>query len=312
MVNLKSTREGYGDALSEIGFDNKIVVLSADLTESNKLGKFAKENPNRFFQCGVAEQNMVGMAAGLALSGKTPFVSSFAAFIPGRVLDQVRIDACYNNLNIKFASTHAGLTVGEDGATHQALEDIATMRVLPNMTVIVPCDYEETKKAVKQAAQLKGPVYIRLGRDKLPVITGRSTPFHIGRSEIFKKGSDVTIIACGVMVNQALKAAEELYSHGVDAEVMNCHTIKPLDNHKIIDSVKKTGCVVVAEEHQMIGGLGGAIAELLASHRPVPIEFVAVKDSFGESGKSEELMNKYGLTSKEIVHAANKVVKRKK
>ncbi|NQU98414.1 transketolase family protein [Candidatus Woesearchaeota archaeon] len=311
MVELKATRQGYGDAMLDIGKNKKIVALSADLTDSNKLGAFEKEYPERFFQCGVAEQNMVGMAAGLALSGKIPFVSTFAAFVPNRTLDQIRVDLCYNNANVKMGSTHAGITVGEDGATHQAMEDIAAMRSLPNMTVVVPCDYEEAKKAVKQAVIIKGPVYLRFGRNKIPVITGKTTPFHIGRAEVFKKGTDVTIIACGIMVNEALKASEELYSHGVNAELINCHTIKPIDKAKIIASAKKTGCVVTAEEHQKHGGLGSAVAEVIVKHHPVPMEFVAVNDKFGESGKPDELMKKYGLTSKDIVHAVNKVVKRK-
>ncbi len=308
---LRATRRAYGDALVDIGGDEKIVVLSADLTNSTCTHAFSELFPRRFFQCGVAEQNMVGMAVGLALSGKIPFVSTFSAFIPNRALDQIRVSVCYNKANVKLASTHAGLTVGEDGATHQALEDIAIMRALPNMTVIVPCDFEETKKAVKQAASFKGPVYIRLGRSKLPVFTKSHTPFHIGKAELFWKGKDATVIACGIMVYQALLAAEELSKEGINIDVLNCHTIKPLDEHKILHSVKKTGCVVTAEEHQINGGLGGAIAELLSEHHPVPLKRIGVEDSFGESGKADELMKKYGLTAHDIVKAVKKVIKKK-
>jgi len=311
ITDKKATRQGYGDALMDMAHNEKIVVLSADLTESTKTHMFEKKYPKRFFQCGIAEQNMVGMAVGLALSGKIPFVSTFAAFVPSRVLDQVRVSVCYSNANVKFGSTHAGITVGGDGATHQAMEDIAAMRSLPNMTVVVPCDYEETKKAVKQAAIIKGPVYLRLGRSKLPQITGRTTPFHIGKAEIFRKGDDVTIIACGVMVHEALKAAEKLDEEGVEAEVINNHTIKPIDEEKIIKSAKKTGAIVTAEEHQKHGGMGSAVAEVIVKHRPVPMEFVAVNDTFGESGEPDELMEKYHITSKDIVRAAKKVIKRK-
>jgi transketolase len=307
----KATRQGYGDALVELGRRKDIVVLSGDLTESTNTKKFENVYPEKFFQCGVAEQNMVGMAAGMALEGKTPFVSTFAAFVPYRTLDQIRVSVCYNNLNVKFGSTHAGLSVGEDGATHQALEDIAVMRALPNMTVVVPCDYEEAKKAVMHAAIIKGPVYLRLGRSKVPVITSKTTPFHIGRAEYFRKGHDVTIIACGLMVQEALKAADELFDEGIHAEVLNSHTIKPLDEDKILASVHKTGAVVTAEEHQVHGGLGSAVAELLAKRKPVPMEFVAVNDKFGESGKTEELMEKYHLTHKDIVKAVHKVITRR-
>jgi len=271
---------------------------------------FEKLYPNRFFQAGVAEQNMVSMAAGLSLEGKIPFASTFAAFIPYRTLDQIRISVCYPKLNVKFGSTHAGLTVGEDGATHQALEDIAIMRSLPNMTVVVPCDFNEAKKAVMHAANINGPVYLRLGRLKLPQITGKTTPFHIGKAEYFKKGSDVTIIACGIMVDAALKAAETLLANDIHAEVINCHTIKPLDTTKIIASAKKTGCVVTAEEHQINGGLGSAVAECLGLHHPVPIEMVAVNDTFGESGPALELLKKYGLTADNIVKKVLNVRKR--
>ncbi|MAG39150.1 transketolase [Candidatus Woesearchaeota archaeon] len=311
MDEKKATRQAYGEALAELGKDKNIVVLSADLTDSTKTNLFADKFPDRFFQCGVAEQNMVGMAAGLALSGKTPFISTFAAFVPNRTLDQIRISVCYNNANVKFGITHAGLSVGKDGATHQALEDIAIMRSLPNMRVVVPCDYEETKKAVKESAKIKGPIYLRLGRSKTPMITDKKSFFKIGKANILKKGSDVTIIACGIMVHKALTAAEELSKQGIKAEVINAHTIKPLDKKIIIDSAKKTSAIVTAEEHQANGGLGSAISELLAKKHPTPIEFVAVNDSFGESGMAEELLKKYHLTKKDIILAAKKVFKRK-
>jgi transketolase len=307
----KSTRQGYGEALSELK-NSKVVVLTGDLTSSTCTGKFENKYPDRFFQCGVAEQNMVAMATGFALEGKIPFVSSFAAFIPNRALDQIRVSVCYNNLPVKLASTHAGLTVGEDGATHQALEDIAIMRALPNMAIVVPCDANEASKATIQASKTKEPVYLRLGREKTPLITSKRTPFHIGRAEIFHKGTDVTIIACGVMVNEALKAVPELLHEGISAEVINCHTIKPLDEEKLLTSIKKTACVVTAEEHQKYGGLGSAISELVVKNNPVPIEMVAVNDTFGESGKANELLKKYGLTTEAIVKATKKVVKRKK
>ncbi|MBC8494890.1 transketolase family protein [archaeon] len=308
----KATRQGYGDALLEIGENEKIVVLSADLSESTKTNLFEEKYPKRFFQCGVAEQNMVGMAAGMALSGKIPFVSTFAAFVPNRVLDQIRVSVCYNDANVKFGSTHAGLTVGEDGATHQAMEDIAVMRALPRMTVIVPCDYEETKKAVAQAAAIKGPVYLRLGRNKVRAMTNKETPFHIGKAETFKNGKDLTIIACGVMVKEAMKAAAELERHNISAEVVNCHTIKPIDKDKILDCAKRTGAIVTAEEHQRYGGLGSAVAEVVVENYPVPMEFIAMNDSFGESGKPEELLKKYHLTSDDIFSAAKQVLNRKK
>lgn len=308
----KATRQGYGDALLEIGENEKIVVLSADLSESTKTNLFEEKYPKRFFQCGVAEQNMVGMAAGMALSGKIPFVSTFAAFVPNRVLDQIRVSVCYNNANVKFGSTHAGLTVGEDGATHQAMEDIAAMRALPRMTVIVPCDYEEAKKAVAQAAAIKGPVYLRLGRNKVRAMTNKETPFHIGKAETFKNGKDLTIIACGVMVKEAMKAAAELERHNISAEVVNCHTIKPIDKDKILDCARRTGAIITAEEHQRNGGLGSAVAEVVVENYPVPMEFVAMNDSFGESGKPEELLKKYHLTSDDIFSAAKQVLNRKK
>lgn len=307
----KATRNGYGDGLLEIAEDKRIVALTADLTGSTRVKDFANQYPDRFFQCGVAEQNMVGVAAGLALSGKKPFVSTFGAFIPNRTLDQVRVSVCYQNLDVKFGITHTGLTVGEDGATHQAMEDLAAMRSLPNMTVIVPCDYEETKKAVKVSAEHKGPVYLRLGRSKIPILTTEKDDFKIGKANILREGKDVTIIACGIMVYEALLAAEELSGKGIDVEVINNHTIKPIDEKTLVKSAKKTGCIVTAEEHQKHAGLGSAVSEVIVKNNPVPMEFVAVDDTFGESGKPEELMKKYHLTSKDIVKSVLKVRKRK-
>jgi len=309
-VEPKATRQAYGDALVEIGSNKDIVVLTADLSDSTKTSLFEKKYPKRFLQCGVAEQNMVGMAAGLAMSGKTAFASTFAAFVPNRALDHIRVSICYNKANVKLASTHAGLTVGKDGATHQALEDIAIMRTLPNMTVIVPCDYEETKKAVKAAAKFKGPVYLRLGRGKVPQITKKSDSFKIGNAEFLKKGKDASIIACGIMVEKAMKAAVALRAEGITVDIVNMHTIKPLDEKAIINCAKRTKALVTAEEHQVNGGLGSAVAEIVVKHKPIPMEFIGVQDSFGESGTPEELLQKYHLTSEDIVKAVKKVMKR--
>ncbi len=308
---MKATRKAYGETLAKIGRNKKIVVLSADLSPSTKTNIFEEKYPERGFQCGVAEQNMVGMAAGLATEGKIPFVSSFAAFVPARTVDQIRVSVCYSKLNVKFASTHAGLTVGEDGATHQMLEDIAIMRALPNMTVIVPCDAAQTSKAVVEAARMDGPVYLRLGRSKVPCVTDEKSSFRIGKADVLRKGKDITIIACGIMVAKALEAADRLKQKGVDAEVINCHTIKPLDESAIVRSVRKTGCVVSAEEHQIYGGLGSAVAECLSKKNPAPMEMVAVKDKFGESGGAEELLKKYGLTPASIIAQSMKVLRRK-
>jgi len=308
-LDLKACRDGFGGALLELGKKNKdMVVVSADLAESTKCLEFGEKYPGRFFEVGVAEQNMAGVAAGLALEGLTPFMCSFAVFSPGRNWEQIRISICYNKANVKIVSSHAGLNVGEDGATHQALEDIALMRVLPNMTVIAPCDYEETKKAVLVAAKIKGPVYIRYGREKTPVITTKQSKFKIGKAEILRQGKEVTIIACGPMVFEALQAAEELAKQKISAEVINCHTIKPLDKATIIKSAKKTGKVVTVEEHQVNGGLGSAVAEVLAQNYPVPMKIIGMPDKFGESGTAKQLLNKYRLNSKVIVDAAFKII----
>ena len=291
MGELKSTREGFGEGVVEVGRNNpNVVVLTADLGESLKLDGFIKEFPERFFECGVAEQNMMGVAAGMALSGKIPFVCSFAVFSPTRAMDQIRVSVCYSNLPVKIIGGHAGLITGEDGASHQALEDIAMMRVLPNMTVLVPADYFEAKKAVKESLKINGPVYIRLTRPKTEIITKESDEFKIGKASILKTGNSVTVISCGPILGNVLKACE-----GIDSEIINCSTIKPIDRETIILSAKKTGRVVTVEEHQIYGGLGGAVAEVLGQNCPVPLDIVGVNDTFGESGKSEELLEKYGL-----------------
>ncbi|MEK7122738.1 MAG: transketolase C-terminal domain-containing protein, partial [Patescibacteria group bacterium] len=275
------TRNGYGDGLLEVAEKNQsVVVLTGDLVESTRALGFAKKYPERFVECGVAEQNMAGIAAGLALAGKIPFISSYAVFSPGRSWDQVRVSTCLNKANVKIAGAHAGISVGPDGATHQALEDIAIMRVLPEMTVIVPCDYEETRKVVHAATAIQGPVYFRFAREKTPVITTPRTPFTVGRAEVFRKGKDVSIIACGPLVYQALVAAEELKKIGIDCEVINNHTIKPLDEKTLLASVRKTKAVVTVEEHQVMAGAGSAVCELLCKKYPVPVEMVGMQDSY--------------------------------
>ncbi|MBN1325411.1 transketolase family protein [Candidatus Falkowbacteria bacterium] len=308
-LEYKACRDGYGGALLELGKKNKnVVVLCADLEESTRTIDFAKKYPKRFVEVGVAEQNMIGIGAGLALEGKITFCSSFAVFSPGRNWEQIRISVCYNNANVKIVSSHAGLNVGEDGATHQALEDLATMRVIPNMTVIAPCDYLEAKKAVMAAAKYKGPVYIRFGREKTPVITLKNTPFKIGKAQILRQGKDVTIIACGLMVYEALKAAEELATKKISAEVINCHTIKPIDKNTIIRSAKKTKRVVTIEEHEVNGGLGSAVAEVLVQNYPVKMEIIGVPDKFGESGTAKQLLDKYGLNANSIIKSVKKLL----
>ncbi len=309
-MDIKSTREGFGKALVELGEKNKnVVALCADLEESMHVADFHKKFSERFVEVGVAEQNMIGVAAGLALSGKIPFAASFAVFSPGRTWDQIRVSVAYSQANVKIVGGHSGITVGADGASHQALEDIGIMRVLPNMIVIVPCDYIEAQKATFAAALHKGPVYLRLGREKVPIITDIKSKFNIGKAEIFKEGKDITIIACGIMVNEALEAAKELEKEEISAEVINCHTIKPLDKKTIVASAKKTGKVITAEEHQINCGLGSAIAELLSEEHPVPIRMIGVKDTFGESGKPEELKKKYGLSSDFLIKTAKEFKK---
>lgn len=308
----KDTRSGFGDALTELGKTNpNVVALTADLTTSLKMNDFAKNHPERFFQVGIAEANMMGMAVGLSINGKIPFAGTFANFASARVYDQIRQSVAYSEKNVKIAASHAGLTVGEDGATHQTLEDIGLMKMLPGMVVINPCDYNQTKAATLAAAAHVGPVYLRFGRPKVPVFMPLDMEFVIGKAIKLQEGNDVTIIATGHLVWEALQAAEMLEAKGVSVEVINIHTIKPLDENAILESVKKTGCVVTAEEHNIIGGLGESVARVLSSHFPAPQEFVAVKDQFGQSGTPEELMKKYGLDAENIVEATLKVIGRK-
>jgi len=310
--DLKATRTGFGEGMSALGeADDKVVALCGDLSGSLKLGDFISKWPDRFLQGGVAEQNMVNMAVGLALSGMIPFATSFGCFMPMRTLDHIRISVCYNNANVKLVASHTGITVGPDGATHQALEDIAVMRVLPKMKVIVPADAIETKKATISAAKISGPVYLRVGRQNAPVYTTENTPFEVGKINRLRDGKDVAIVACGVMVYESLLAAEELSKKGIEASVLNCHTIKPIDAETLKEVAKECGAVVTAEEHQKSGGLGSAVAEVLVESENVPMELIGVKDRFGESGESGELMEKYGLTSANIVKSVNKILKRK-
>src|SRR3972149_1380958 len=304
----KDTRSGFGAGLVELGRKNKNVVgLCADLTGSLKMDAFEKEFPNRFFQCGISEANMMGVAAGLTLGGKIPFTGTFANFSTGRVYDQIRQSIAYSGKNVKICASHAGLTLGEDGATHQILEDTGMMKMLPNMTVINPCDYNQTKAATMAIVNHQGPVYLRFGRPKVPNFTPESQTFEIGKAVMLKTGKDVTILATGHLVWKALEARETLAEKGINAEIINIHTIKPLDDAAVISSVKKTKCVVTAEEHQKNGGLGDSIAQLLAREYPAPIEMVAVNDRFGESGKPEELMRKYGIDTPDVIAAAVKV-----
>lgn len=306
------TRNGYGDGLVEVGsLDPRIMVLTGDLAESTRANLFQKKFPERFIECGVAEQNMLGVAAGLALSGKIPFVSSYAVFVPGRCWDQLRVSVCYSNANVKVAGAHAGISVGPDGATHQALEDLAMTRVLPGLTVIVPCDYQETKKATIALAKKVGPAYFRFAREKTPVITSEKTPFEIGEALVMRTGTDVTLAACGPLLYEALVAAEALAAKGIEAEVINCHTLKPFDEKTFTKSLKKTGCCVTVEEHQITGGLFGVASETSARLCPVPMEAIGMPNSFGESGEPVELLERYGMTAKDIVKAAQKVIKRK-
>jgi transketolase len=306
------TRSGFGAGLLEIGRKNEnVVALCADLTGSLKMDAFEKEFPERFIQVGIAEANMMGIAAGLTIGGKIPFTGTFANFSTGRVYDQIRQSIAYSDKNVKICASHAGLTLGEDGATHQILEDIGLMRMLPGMTVIVPADYNQTKAATMAIADHHGPVYLRFGRPKVPNFTAPDEPFIIGKAQMLQEGSDVTIIATGHLVWKALEAAEILHAQGIHAEVINMHTIKPLDEETILRSAAKTRCVVTAEEHNRYGGLGDAVAQTLVRSLPIPQEFVAVNDSFGESGTPEQLLEKYGLNATAIVDAAKKALARK-
>mgnify|MGYP000922367860 CR=1 FL=1 len=308
----KDTRSGFGAGLLEIGKqDANVVALCADLTESLKMDAFAKEFPDRFFQVGIAEANMIGMAAGLTIGGKIPFTGTFANFSTGRVYDQIRQSVAYSDKNVKICASHAGLTLGEDGATHQILEDIGLMKMLPNMTVINTCDFNQTKAATIAVAKHHGPVYLRFGRPAVPNFTAPDQKFEIGKAVVLTEGKDVTIIVTGHLVWKAIEAEAKLAEAGISAEVINIHTIKPLDEEAILKSIAKTKCVVTAEEHQMNGGLGDSVAQLLSRKSPTPQEFVAVNDSFGESGTPDELMKKYGLETDNIIEAAKKVIKRK-
>lgn len=311
MANI-ATRDAYGQALAELGaINDKVVVLDADLSKSTKTNDFKKVYPERFFNLGIAEQNLLGTAAGFAAAGKIPFASSFAVFAVGRAYDQIRNSIAYPNLNVKIAATHAGLTVGEDGGSHQMLEDIALMRAVPNMTVIVPADGVETKQVVMAAAEHQGPVYIRLGRPKVPVLLGDDYKFEIGKGVVLKEGTDVTLVGTGIMVSKAMEAAELLAADGISAAVVNISTIKPLDNALITEMAQKTGAVVTAEEHNIYGGLGSAVAEVLVETCPVPMARVGVEDKFGESGLPDELLEKYGLTAANIAAKAKAVIAKK-
>jgi transketolase len=308
----KDTRSGFGAGLHELGKKNpNVVALCADLIGSLKMEEFAKEFPDRFFQTGIAEANMIGLAAGLTIGGKIPFTGTFASFSTGRVYDQIRQCVAYSNKNVKICASHAGITLGEDGATHQIMEDIGLMKMLPNMTVINPADYNQTKAATLAIAEMNGPVYLRFGRPVVPIFTSPDEPFIIGKAITMIEGADVSIFATGHLLWKAIEAAEILDQQGIHAEVINIHTIKPLDDDAILKSVLKTGCVVSAEEHMMNGGLGDSIAQLLSRKLPRPLEMVAVNDKFGESGKPEELLKKFGLDTPDIVEAVKKVLARK-
>src|SRR6476646_7479830 len=308
----KDTRSGFGAGLSELGkSDPNVVALCADLTGSLKMDAFQKDHPERFFQVGIAEANMMGVAAGMTIGGKIPFTGTFANFSTGRVYDQIRQSIAYSDKNVKICASHAGLTLGEDGATHQILEDLGMMKMLPHMTVINPCDFNQTKAATLAIAEYEGPVYLRFGRPVIPVFTDPDQKFEIGKAWMVNEGTDVTIIATGHMVWKAIEAGEKLAELGIDAEIINIHTIKPLDEEAILKSIAKTRCVVTAEEHQMNGGLSDSVAQLLARRNPTPQEYVAVNDSFGESGTPDQLMTKYGLDTVNILDAVTKVIKRK-
>jgi transketolase len=310
-TDKKDTRSGFGAGLHELGKSNpNVVALCADLTGSLKMDAFKKEFPERFFQVGIAEANMIGLAAGMSINGKIPFTGTFANFSTGRVYDQIRQSVAYSDKNVKICASHAGLTLGEDGATHQILEDIGMMKMLPGMTVIVPCDYAQTKAATIALGSHVGPAYLRFGRPVWPIFT-TDRPFTIGKADVMTEGKDVTLIACGHMVWLALEAEAKLAEKGISVEVINMHTIKPLDVEAVLASAKKTRCVVTAEEHQINGGLGDSVAQVLSRNNPTPIEMVAVNDSFGESGKPTDLLKKYGLSTENIVAACEKVIARK-
>lgn len=308
----KDTRSGFGDGIAELGRKNKdVVALTADLAGSLKLQQFIKEFPDRFIQVGIAEANMMGIAAGLTIGGKIPYTTTFANFSTGRVYDQIRQSIAYSNKNVKICASHAGVTLGEDGATHQILEDIGLMKMLPGMTVIVPCDYNQTKAATIAIADYVGPVYLRFGRPSWPIFTDPAEPFVIGKAQKFSEGSDVSIFACGHLVWNAIQAGVALEEKGISVEVINIHTVKPIDEEAILNSIRKTKCAVTAEEHNIYGGMGDAVAQVAAKHFPIPVEYVGTKDTFGESGTPEQLLKKYGLDVKDIMEAAEKVIGRK-
>jgi transketolase len=310
--NEKETRAGFGEGIYELGKKNEnVVVLTADLAGSLKLHPFIKDFPERYFQCGIAEANMMGIAAGLTIGGKIPYTTTFANFSTGRVYDQIRQSIAYSNKNVKICASHAGLTLGEDGATHQILEDIGLMRMLPGMAVVVPCDFNQTKAATLAIAEHEGPVYLRFGRPKWPNFTEENQKFEIGKAQVLAEGNDVTIFACGHLVWKAIEAAKILEEKGISVELINIHTIKPLDEAAIIRSIQKTKCAVTAEEHNILGGMGDAVAHVAVKNFPVPFEYVGTKDTFGESGKPADLLKKYGLDTPDIVSAAQKVIARK-
>ena len=311
-TEMKDTRSGFGDGLTELGKTNPdVVALCADLIGSLKMNDFKENHSDRFFQVGIAEANMMGIAAGLTIGGKIPFTGTFANFSTGRVYDQIRQSIAYSDKNVKICASHAGLTLGEDGATHQILEDIGLMKMLPGMTVINTCDYNQTKAATIAIADHEGPVYLRFGRPKVPVFMPTDQPFEIGKAIMLNEGTDVTIVATGHLVWESLQAAEKLESEGISVEVINIHTIKPLDEESILKSISKTGCIVTAEEHNKFGGLGESVARCLAENNPIPQEFVAVNDTFGESATPSQLMEKYNINDEAVVNAVMKVLKRK-
>ena len=310
--NEKETRAGFGEGIYELGKKNEnVVVLTADLAGSLKLHPFIKDFPDRYFQCGIAEANMIGIGAGLTIGGKIPYTTTFANFSTGRVYDQIRQSVAYSGKNVKICASHAGLTLGEDGATHQILEDIGLMRMLPNMTVIVPCDFNQTKAATIAIADYPGPVYLRFGRPKWPNFTEEKQQFEIGKAQVLSEGKDLTIFACGHLVWKAIEAGKILEQKGISVELINIHTIKPLDEAAIIKSRQNTKCAVTAEEHNILGGLGDSIAHVASKNFPIPIEYVGTKDTFGESGKPDELLKKYGLDTPDIIAAAEKVIGKK-
>ncbi len=312
VLGNKDTRSGFGEGLAELGQQNPdVVALCADLTGSLKMDAFQKAHPDRFFQAGIAEANMIGLAAGMTIGGKIPFTGTFANFSTGRVYDQIRQSVAYSKKNVKICASHAGLTLGEDGATHQVLEDIGMMRMLPNMTVIVPADFNQTKQATIAIAAHDGPVYLRFGRPVMPIFVKPDAEFIIGKADVLTEGTDVTIIACGHMVWKSIEALKKLHEMGISAELINMHTIKPLDEAAILKSVAKTGCVVTAEEHMMNGGLGEAVSQVLSRKHPVPQEYVAVNDTFGESGTPMELMTKYHIDTPDVVAAVQRAIARK-